>query len=110
MVHGLDHEWVAVRPVVAVACQQTNADGIAPSHHAIAVVLDPSIQLARRRRLDGDGRRGSMKPAGADRVRELNEDMAGNIGRGRRLIQPLKAAAPKRLSAKEKGRGAAAFL
>ena len=50
-----------------------------------------------------------MKPAGADRVRELNEDMAGNIGRGRR-IQPLKAAAPKRLSAKEKGRGAAAFL
>jgi hypothetical protein len=64
---------------------------------------------ARHRRLDGDGRRGSMKPAGADRVRELNEDMAGNIGRGRR-IQPLKAAAPKRLSAKEKGRGAAAFL
>jgi hypothetical protein len=28
-----------------------------------------------------------MRPAGADRVRELNEDMAGNIGRGRR-IQP----------------------
>ena len=25
----------------------------------------------------GDGRQGSMKPAGADRVRELNEDMAG---------------------------------
>ena len=24
-----------------------------------------------------DGRHGSMKPAGADRVRELNEDMAG---------------------------------
>jgi hypothetical protein len=45
-------------------------------------------------------------------VRELNEDMAGNIGRGRRESNPtaLKAAAPKRLSAKEKGRGAAAFL
>ena len=29
-----------------------------------------------------------MKPAGADRVRELNEDMAGNIGRGRRESNP----------------------
>lgn len=28
----------------------------------------------------GDGRQGSMKPAGPDRVRELNEDMSGIIG------------------------------
>ena len=39
VVHGLDHEWVAVRPVVAVACQQTNADGIAPSHHAVSRIV-----------------------------------------------------------------------
>ena len=35
-----------------------------------------------------------MKPAGADRVRELNEDMAGNIGdsgRGIDLSAPVGA-------------------
>jgi hypothetical protein len=47
-----------------------------------------------------------IQPASAS---ETQRGHAGNIGRGRR-IQPLKAAAPKRLSAKEKGRGAAAFL
>ena len=47
MVHGLDHEREAVRPVVAAAGNQPDADGVAPGHQAIAVVLDFVIQLGR---------------------------------------------------------------
>jgi hypothetical protein len=57
-----------------------NADSIAPSHQAIAVVLDLMNPVGPSRRLVGGlGRHGSMKPVGADRVRELNKDMAGKI-------------------------------
>ena len=40
MVHGLDHEREAVRPVVAAPGNQPDADGIASRHEPIAVVLD----------------------------------------------------------------------
>ena len=40
VVHGLDHEREAVRPVVAAPGNQPDADGIAPGHQPIAVVLD----------------------------------------------------------------------
>ena len=53
MVHGLDDERVAVRPVVPAARQQTDADGVAPSHQAVAVVLDLVNPVGSRRRLVG---------------------------------------------------------
>ena len=40
VVHGLDHEREAVRPVIAAPGNQPDADGIAPRHQAVAVVLD----------------------------------------------------------------------
>ena len=40
LVHRLDHERVALRPVVAPAGDQPDAHGIAPGHEPEAVVLD----------------------------------------------------------------------
>ena len=65
MVHGFHYEREAVGPVVAPPGQQPNAHGIAPGHEPVAVVLDfvnpvqPAGGLSA-----GDGRLGSMKPAG----------------------------------------------
>ena len=46
-----------------------------------------------------------MKPAGADRVRVLNEDVAGNIGRGRRESNPT-AKKPRRSGCRQKKKAA----
>jgi hypothetical protein len=40
VVHGLDHEGEAVRPVVAAPGNQPDADGVAPGHQPVTVVLD----------------------------------------------------------------------
>ena len=40
MVHGLDHERIALRPVVAPAGDQPDAHGVAAGHEPVAVVLD----------------------------------------------------------------------
>ena len=37
---GLDHERIAVRPVVASARGQPDADRVAPGHEAIPIMLD----------------------------------------------------------------------
>ena len=39
-VHGLGHQRIALRPVVAPAGDQPDAHGIAPCHEPEAVVLD----------------------------------------------------------------------
>ena len=62
MVHGLDHEREALRPVIAAPGDQPDADGISPRHKAIAVVLNLMNPVgAGRRTVGGDGRHGSMK-------------------------------------------------
>ena len=40
VVHGLDHERIALRPVLAVAGNQPDAHGVAPGYKPEAVVLD----------------------------------------------------------------------
>ena len=40
VVHGLDHQRKAIRPVVAVPGQQPDANEISTRHQPIAVVLD----------------------------------------------------------------------
>jgi hypothetical protein len=52
--------------------------GIAAGRQAVAVVLDLVNPIGPDGGSSvGDGRHGSMKPAGADRIGELNKDMAG---------------------------------
>jgi hypothetical protein len=56
---------------VAVPSQQSGADGIAPRHQAVAVVLDLVNPLRAGRGCSaGDGRHGSTKPEGVKRVRD----------------------------------------
>ena len=40
VVHGLDYEREAVRPVIAAPGDEPDAHGIAPGHQPVAVVLD----------------------------------------------------------------------
>ena len=63
MVHGLDHEREAVRPVVAPAGDQPDADRVAAGHEPVAVVLDlvKSSWRPDGGRSAGEGRQGSMK-------------------------------------------------
>ena len=44
MIHGFDHEWKAVRPVIAAPGDQPDADGMAAGHEPITVVLDLMVQ------------------------------------------------------------------
>ena len=60
VVHGLDHERKAVRPVVAAPGNQPDADGIAPRHQAIAVVLDFVNPVGAGRRAVGRGRQARL--------------------------------------------------
>ena len=53
VVHGLDHEREAVRPVVAAPGNQPDADGIAPRHQPVAVVLDLMQPVGAGRRAVG---------------------------------------------------------
>jgi hypothetical protein len=55
VVHGLDHEREALRPVVAPAGDEADAHGVAPGHQPVAAVLD-FVQPARAgRRAVGGG-------------------------------------------------------
>ncbi len=40
VVHGLDHQRIAGGPVVALAGDQPDADGVPPDHEPEAVMLD----------------------------------------------------------------------
>ena len=53
MVHGLDHERKAVRPVIAAPGDQPDADGIPTRHKAIAVVLNLMNPVGAGRRTVG---------------------------------------------------------
>jgi hypothetical protein len=66
-------DWRNLRQFVADVCIEL----LNRTDRTIPVVLDLVNPVRSRRRLVG-GRReqGSMNPAGADQVRELNEDMA----------------------------------
>ena len=62
---------------MAVAGQQADAHRIAAGHQPVAIMLDLVNPVGPNGGLSaGDSRQGSIKPAGADRVRALNEDMA----------------------------------
>jgi hypothetical protein len=63
------------RPVIPIAGQQADADGVPTDHEPISVVLDLVLQPGPDGgRSAGEGRQGSMKPAGGGRVRD---NMAG---------------------------------
>ena len=53
VVHGLDHQRKAIRPVVAVPGQQPDANEISTRHQPIAVVLDLVDPTGPRRRMVG---------------------------------------------------------
>ena len=53
VVHGLDHEREAVRPVIAAPGDQPDADGISTRHKAIAVVLNLMNPVGAGRRTVG---------------------------------------------------------
>ena len=55
VVHGLDHERVAVRPVVAPAGDQPDAHGVATGHQPEDVVLDLVNPVGAGRGLVGGG-------------------------------------------------------
>ena len=79
VVHRLDDEWVALRPVFAPAGNQPDAHGVPTSHQPEAVVLDLVNPVGAGRGLSaGDGRQGSMKLAlSADkRLRSSSIDMS----------------------------------
>jgi hypothetical protein len=77
VVHSLNHERVALRPVVAHAGDEPDAHGVAPGHEPKPIVLDLVNPVEAGRGLSaGDGRHGSMKLArSADkrlRIRSIN--------------------------------------
>jgi hypothetical protein len=65
MVHGLDHQRIALRPVVAPAGDQADAHGVSAGHEPETVVLDLMNPIEGRTGAwsAGDGRQGSMKLA-----------------------------------------------
>jgi hypothetical protein len=75
VVHGLCHQRVALRPVVAPAGDQPDAHGVPARHEPEAIVLDfvkfdPDGGLSA-----GDGRQGSMNLVSAAsrlRIRSIN--------------------------------------
>ena len=67
MVHGLDHERVALRPVVAPAGDQPDAHRVAPGHEPEAVVLDLVNPVGAGRGLVGWG-----GEAGFDKARPVS--------------------------------------
>jgi hypothetical protein len=78
VVHRLDHQRIALRPVVASARDEPYADRVSPGHEPVAVVLDLVNQLEPDGGLwAGDERQGSMKLArsAASRARISSTDM-----------------------------------
>ena len=72
VVHGLDHQRVALRPVVAPAGDQPDAHGVAPGHQPEAVVLDLVNPVGAGRGLVGGGREAGLdeaRPVGGKRLR-----------------------------------------
>jgi hypothetical protein len=63
VVHGLDHQRIALRPVVAPAGDQPDAHRIAPGHQPEAVVLDLLNPVGVERGLVGWGRQAGLKIA-----------------------------------------------
>jgi hypothetical protein len=60
VVHGLGHERIALRPVVAPAVDQPNAYRVAPGHEPEAVVLDLVNPVGPGRGLVGWGRQARL--------------------------------------------------
>ena len=75
VVHGLGHQRIALRPVIAALGDEPDAHGIAAGHQPEAVVLDLVNPVRPRRRLWGGG-----KQAGLNEVRPV---------RGQALTQTL---------------------
>ena len=65
MIHGLDHEREAVRPVVAPAGDQPDADRIAAGHQPVAVVLDLVNPVGAGRRSVGGRREAGLDEGGS---------------------------------------------
>jgi hypothetical protein len=65
VVHGLDHEREADRPVVTPAGDQPDANGIAPGHQPVAVVLDLVNPVGAGRGLVGGGRKAGLDEGGS---------------------------------------------
>ena len=59
VVHRLDHQWIALRPVIAPAGDQPDAHGVAPVHEPEAIVLDLVNPVGAGRGLVARPRRGA---------------------------------------------------
>ena len=82
MVHRLHDQGEAARPVVAVAGKQADADGIAPGHQPIAVVLDLVDPIGAGRGLVGGRRQARLNIASrAERIRKIGACLLTERGR-----------------------------
>jgi hypothetical protein len=59
VVQGLDHQRIALRPIVAPAGDQPDAHGVAPGHEPEAIVLDLVNPVGAGRGLVARPRRGA---------------------------------------------------
>ena len=95
VVHGLDHQRIALRPVVAPAGDQPDADGVAPGHEPKAVVLDLVNPVGAGRGLVGGGREAGFdeaRPVGGKPLTHTLDQHAPNLGgRGEELNRECQA-------------------
>ena len=83
VIHGLDHERVAGRPVVAPAGNQPDAHGIAAGHEPEPVVLDLVNPVGAGRRLVGRGGQAGFdeaRPVGGQALTHTLDQHAANLG------------------------------
>ena len=83
MVHSLDHERIAGRPVIAPAGNQPDANGIATGHEPIAVVLDLVNPVGAGRGLVGGRRKAGLDeacPVGGQALAHMLDQHAANLG------------------------------
>ena len=82
MVHGLDHQRIAVGPVVAAAGDQPDAHRIAPGHQPVAVVLDLVNPVGAGRGLVGGGGEAGFdeaRPVGGQALTHTLDQHAANL-------------------------------
>jgi hypothetical protein len=86
VVHGLGHQRIALRPVIAVLGDEPDAHGIAAGHQPEAVVLDLVNPIGAGRRLVGGGREAGFdeaRPVGGQALTHTLDQHAANLGGSR---------------------------
>ena len=83
VVHGLGHQRIALRPVIAALGDEPDAHGIAAGHETVAVVLDLVNPVGAGRRLVGGGWQAWLdeaRPVGGKPFTHTLDQHAANLG------------------------------